>query len=87
MKLPDANVAKIKEMFDTDLLAVISLTKEAAPFLEKSKGSVINISSNLSMKVIVGTMAYGSLKAALNHLTKALAVELGPTGIRVNTIW
>lgn len=51
-----------------------------------SGGSVINISSQASMRPTPSTVVYSAAKAALNAVTKAAAHELGPRGIRVNGI-
>lgn len=51
-----------------------------------SGGSIINISSKASLRPSPFTMVYAAAKAAQNTLTKAAAQELGPRGIRVNSI-
>jgi len=58
----------------------------AAKMLERKKGSIINISSDLAFKAIPAHAAYCTSKAAIIMLTRALALELGPHGIRVNTV-
>jgi 3-oxoacyl-[acyl-carrier protein] reductase len=49
-------------------------------------GSIINISSSLAEQPIAGHAVYAASKAALNALSRALAQELGPRGIRVNAV-
>jgi NAD(P)-dependent dehydrogenase (short-subunit alcohol dehydrogenase family) len=49
-------------------------------------GSVINISSILGLRVGLGESTYASSKAALVHLTRSMALELGHKGVRVNAI-
>ena len=49
-------------------------------------GSIINVSSGESRRPSPQLAAYGAAKAAVNHLTATLAHELGPHGIRVNTM-
>ncbi len=53
--------------------------------LERDGGSILNISSGLSWMVEAGFVAYGTAKAALNHLTRLLANEFAPR-VRVNAI-
>ncbi len=63
------------------------LTQAALPYLRKSNSAaVINISSSSGSLAIPGQSMYGTSKAALEYLTKSLAAELAPFGIRVNAI-
>lgn len=50
------------------------------------KGSIVNVSSQAGSVAIEERASYGSSKAALSHLTKVLALEWAPNGIRVNAI-
>lgn len=62
-------------------------SKYAVPHLAKAGGgSIINISSGQSIRGIGGFSVYGAAKAAMNSLTRSLAVEEAPRGIRCNTI-
>lgn len=63
-----------------------NLTRAAAPHMPPG-GSVINISTIFSRTDYYGRIAYVAPKAALNALSDGLARELGPRGIRVNTIY
>ncbi len=49
-------------------------------------GSIINISSNHAFSTMPAHFPYNAIKAGINGMTRALAVELGPLGIRANTI-
>jgi len=72
--------------FDVNLKAVVLMTRAALPHLRKSSGpSVINIGSIGGVRG-GGAGAYGVSKGGLVALTRALASELGPDGIRVNCI-
>lgn len=69
------------------LLKAPALTsKYALPHLSKSKGSIINISSINSFFISHQSVNYHVAKAGLDQLTRYLAYELGPKGIRVNSI-
>src|SRR5690606_3038720 len=59
--------------------------RACAPHLAKSAGSIVNVSSAMSHRVDSGFVAYGTAKAALDHLTRLLAHEWAPK-IRVNAI-
>ncbi len=89
---PDEGFAKV---IDTNLTAVFSLTRDAVPLLSKSAkkddpSRIINIGSmdGIHVPIVqrVPTFAYSASKAALHHLTRSLAVELGPRDITVNAI-
>jgi len=74
------------KLFDVNVRSVIALTQLAAPHLVKSKGNVVNISSDVGCKAVTWAIFYALTKATLNHFTKCLALELGPKGVRVNAI-
>ncbi|CAG5136708.1 unnamed protein product [Candidula unifasciata] len=74
------------KIFNTNLKSVFFLIQQAVPHLEKFKGNVVNISSIASHLIFTPLMTYSLTKVALDHLTKCLAVELGPKGIRVNSV-
>jgi 3-oxoacyl-[acyl-carrier protein] reductase len=72
--------------FELNVRGLLLMTKAALPLFPKSGGSIINVSSVVSTLAPAGsTLAAGS-KAAVDAITKALAKELGPRGIRVNAI-
>jgi len=72
----------------TNLTAVFALSREVVKcMLEKNnKGSIINISSMASQYGIPKVIAYTASKSAIEGMTRAMAVELSPKGIRVNCI-
>ena len=53
---------------------------------QKIRGSIINISTNGAVRPHRGIIAYDSMKGAMDSFTRAVAVDLGPWGIRVNAI-
>ncbi|WP_340586941.1 SDR family oxidoreductase [Erythrobacter alti] len=70
-----------------NLLAPYYLARAAHPYLVKSgNGAIINIASVSGIRPSPGTAIYGAAKAGLLSLTKSLAQEWGPQGIRVNAI-
>jgi NAD(P)-dependent dehydrogenase (short-subunit alcohol dehydrogenase family) len=73
--------------FALNLFAAVRLTNAVLPALSESKvGAIVNISSNAS-KMPFGPFAhYCSAKAALDMYSRALALDLGPKGIRVNVV-
>lgn len=49
-------------------------------------GAIVNVSSHQARRAVPGALPYTTAKAAIEGLTRALAVEYGPRGIRVNTV-
>jgi len=72
----------------TNVVAVFSLSREVVKcMLEKNtKGSIINISSMASQYGIPKVIAYTASKSAIEGMTRAMASELSPKGIRINCI-
>ena len=71
----------------TNLTGPFLCTQACAPVMLRSGGgSVVNIASISGLRASTLRVAYGTSKAALIHLTKQQAVELGEVGIRVNCV-
>lgn len=74
-----------RQIFDVNVLGTLNVIAEARPHL--TDGSVIvNFASVDAFTVSPGQLLYGASKAAVVMLTKELALELAPTGIRVNAL-
>ena len=69
-----------------NLTAAYRLTQAAVKALSSARGSIVNIASLSADRAVAGIVPYGATKAALVQLTKGLAVELGPRGVRVNAV-
>lgn len=72
-------------VLETDLRAYWLTVKHAIEHMPEG-GCVVNISSNHAFQTMPGIFPYNAVKAGINGMTRAFAVELGPFGIRVNTI-
>ena len=71
----------------TNVNAAFALTREAVKIMaEKKNGSIVNISSMASQYGLPKVIAYTASKAAIEGMTRAMAVELAAHGIRVNCI-
>jgi 3-oxoacyl-[acyl-carrier protein] reductase len=74
-------------IFDVNVKGVFNCVNAAMPaFLRKQRGSVITVSSMWGQVGASCEAAYSATKGAVIALTKALAKELGPSGIRVNCV-
>lgn len=81
------NAVDLRTTFAVNLEAPLALVQGLLPALRRSSSaSVINVSSIHETVPSWGNSAYASSKAALAMVTKTLAIELGPEGIRVNGI-
>jgi len=75
------------DSFALNLLAAIRLTNAVLPALRASKAAaVVNISSAAATMPFGPFAHYGAAKAALNYYSRTLAMELAPSGIRVNVV-
>jgi 7-alpha-hydroxysteroid dehydrogenase len=73
--------------YELNVFSLFRLTQLCAPHLEAAGGgAVLNVSSMAGENRNVRMSSYASSKAAVNHLTRNLAFDLGPMGIRVNAI-
>ncbi len=80
-------VREVAEVFETNLLWNFTIARQAALRMrEKGKGSIVFIGSNTSKRPIPNRTAYCASKGGINSLSGALAVDLGPFGIRSNVI-
>lgn len=80
-------VCDFQEVFETNLVWNFTIIRQAAIRMrEKGKGSVVFISSNTAHRAIPNRAAYSASKGGINALAKALAVDLGPYGIRCNVV-
>jgi NAD(P)-dependent dehydrogenase (short-subunit alcohol dehydrogenase family) len=76
----------VRRQFETNVFGLIALTRAVLPQLTAAKGTIVNVSSTAARKSIHNQSIYGATKAALESLTRSWAVELGPSGVRVNAV-
>ena len=85
--LAETDYALWREIMATNLDGPFLTTAAAAPLLaERGGGAVVNVGSISGLRASTLRTAYGTSKAALAHLTKQQAAELGEVGVRVNLV-
>ena len=84
--LADADLDTLRTAFETNVIAALRLTRLFTPALAASRGSVVMINSAVLRHSRVTFGGYKMAKSALLSLARSLATELGPQGIRVNSV-
>ncbi len=74
-------------IINTNLRSAVFLMKDfGKEMMGAGSGVIVNVSSVLARKALVGSALYRASKAALEELTRQFAAELGPRGVRVNAV-
>ena len=82
----EANLDDWQTMIDTNVTAMVKLTRKLLPVLIERKGAIIAIGSVAGSYVYPGGNVYAGSKAFTNHFTLALRADLHGTGVRVTSI-
>jgi len=82
----EGKIESFDQQMNTNVRAVIQLTKLCIPHIVKEKGAIVNVSSVGSIRGTPLFTYYCMTKAALDMFTKCLALELAPQGVRVNSM-
>lgn len=78
---------EFQSVITTNLCSVFSMSREVVKhMLQKGSGNIIHISSMAAQYGLPKVIAYSASKTAIDGITRAMAVELSPKGIRVNAI-
>lgn len=75
-----------QRVHDVDLWGSMLMVRESESLLAEHGGTVVNIASNHALATVAERAAYAAAKAGVLGLARGLAIDLGPKGIRVNTI-
>ena len=75
-----------KAVLECNLVAYFVAMKHALPYIRTQKGSIVNIGSVLGTTGDEGSVAYCSTKGAIHTMTRAMAVDEGRNGVRVNEL-
>ncbi len=85
--IKDLDPADWQRVLDVNLTGPFMLIKESLPhMIENGGGSIINVASIGGIRCMPGSPAYGTSKAGLIHLTKAVALDYGPYKVRCNVV-
>ncbi|MBL7744482.1 MAG: SDR family oxidoreductase [Chitinophagaceae bacterium] len=78
---------EFQSVITTNLCSVFAISREVVKqMLKQGNGSIINISSMAAQYGLPKVIAYSASKTAIDGMTRAMAVELSPKGVRVNAI-
>lgn len=77
---------QLLDIFHANVIAGIMLSALCMPHLETSKGAIVFLGSIHNRRAFPGVSPYAATKGAIEALTKSLAAELGPRGVRVNCV-
>lgn len=81
------SIETMQKTIEVNFLSQVYLAQLVSRYMMKTKaGSIVNVASVAGMESEQGGIAYGSSKAAVIFATKTMALELGPYGIRVNSV-
>jgi meso-butanediol dehydrogenase/(S,S)-butanediol dehydrogenase/diacetyl reductase len=84
--IEDTDFARWKAVMSINLDGTFLLSQAATDALKSTKGAIVNIGSISGLRASTLRVAYGTSKAAVIHLTKQQAAELGEYGIRANCV-
>jgi NAD(P)-dependent dehydrogenase (short-subunit alcohol dehydrogenase family) len=82
----DTTENEFDRVMGVNLKGLYFVISAAIPHLERSSGCVVNLSSDAGIQGNAGAAVYCASKGAVSILTKALALELAPAGVRVNAV-
>ena len=84
--LEQATEQEFHREFNTNVLGVITATKEAVKYFGPNGGSIINLSSIASVGFMPNSVIYAASKSAVDSITRVTSIELAPKKIRVNSL-
>lgn len=85
-ELEKTTLEEFDEVMRVNVRAVFHMMQLCIPYLEHTKGNIVNVSSIAGIRSFPGISAYCASKAAVDQLTRTTSIELAPKQIRVNAI-
>ena len=86
LPVEETDFARWRRVMETNLDGVFLMSQAALPALKATKGAIVNIASISGLRASTLRVAYGTSKAAVVHLTRQQAMELGEHGVRANCV-
>lgn len=84
--IDDFSIEDFRDLLDINLVSIFAACKFALPYLRKTKGNIINMSSLVGMMGQIHAVTYVASKGAISAFTKALAIDEAEFGVRVNAV-
>ena len=84
--IEEVTAEEFHRQFEVNVLGTLFMIKEAVKHFGDAGGSIVNIGSVNSVAAQAGMSVYSATKGAIDTITRSLAAELAPRGIRVNTL-
>ncbi len=84
--LEEVPVEALRAVLSANLEGTLLATRAMLPLLKTARGSVVNFSTGIVRRPLAGTAVYAAAKAGVEGFTRAMALELGPAGVRVNCV-
>ena len=81
--LTSLTMEEVDLSMQVNLKSVVKLCQTCLPYLKTSQGSVVNVSSIAGLRAYPGALAYKMSKAALDQMTRCVALEVGPDKISI----
>jgi NAD(P)-dependent dehydrogenase (short-subunit alcohol dehydrogenase family) len=86
LPIDETDFVRWRRVMETNLDGVFLMSQAALAELKQAKGAIVNIASISGLRASTLRLAYGTSKAAVIHMTKQQAIELGEHGIRANCV-
>ncbi len=86
LPIDETDFSAWRRIMETNLDGTFLVSQAAIPALKQTKGAIVNIGSISGLRASTLRVAYGTSKAAVIHMTKQQAIELGDFGVRANCV-
>jgi NAD(P)-dependent dehydrogenase (short-subunit alcohol dehydrogenase family) len=73
-------------MMNVNVRAIVQLTQHSLPYLVERKGSIVNVTSVAGIRAYAGMLSYCVSKAAVEQLTRCIALDVAGKGVRANAV-
>lgn len=84
--IENTNLDQYDRLMNVNVRSIYQLTMQAVPHLIKTKGNIVNVSSVNGIRAFPGVLAYCVSKAAVDQMTRCVALELAAKEVRVNCV-